>query len=122
MEKEGEDEVDEGEEPIDENDPLWKAAFKIAGNRAATLKLLEDPDELMKYPEVMAIMNATSSGDEETNSKSDGILEASMEELTLKLSAVAMESSTSSSSSSAAATAAAAASAVDGEAVCYSVN
>lgn len=52
---EGEDEGND--EPLDENDPLWKAVFKIAGgDRKATLKMLEDPDALMKYPEVKAIL------------------------------------------------------------------
>ena len=58
---------DDGEEPIDENDPLWKATLKVAnGDRAKAIELLEDPDALMQYPEVRAIMEA-SDGDEAEN-------------------------------------------------------
>jgi peptide chain release factor subunit 3 len=40
---------------------LWQAAFKIAGSKQATIKLLENPDALLKYPEILAIMNAQES-------------------------------------------------------------
>ena len=53
---------------MDENDPLWKAVLAIAaGDRKAALKMLEDPDALMAYPEVKAIMEAGGGdeGDEE---------------------------------------------------------
>jgi peptide chain release factor subunit 3 len=54
----------EGEEPIDENDPLWVATLKIAkGDRAAAMKMLEDPDSLMQYPEVRAIMEGGGDAD-----------------------------------------------------------
>ena len=57
------EEVD-GDEAIDEDDPLWKATLVIAGgDRAKAVKLLEDPDALMQYPEVRAIMEG-SGGDE----------------------------------------------------------
>ncbi len=45
----------------DENDPLWQAVFKMAGgDRKKTEKMLEDPDALMAYPEIRAILDGTS--------------------------------------------------------------
>jgi len=64
---------DEGEEdePIDENDPLWKAVIKIAeGDRAKAIKMLEDPDALMSYPEVKLIMEA-GGGDDDDGAEED---------------------------------------------------
>ncbi|CAE7793195.1 SUP35, partial [Symbiodinium microadriaticum] len=53
---------EEGEEEIDENDPLWKATLQIAkGDRKVALKLLEDPDALMQYPEVAKMMEEAES-------------------------------------------------------------
>ena len=47
------------EDEIDENDPLWKVTLQIAdGDRKKAMKMLEDPDALMKYPEVQKIMEA----------------------------------------------------------------
>lgn len=49
--------ADEPEEEIDENDPLWQAVLKIAeGDRAKAMTLIGDPDSLMHYPEVAAIL------------------------------------------------------------------
>jgi len=49
----GEEEDDE----IDENDPLWKATLEMAnGNREEALRLLEDPDSLMKHPQIIAAL------------------------------------------------------------------
>jgi peptide chain release factor subunit 3 len=59
-----EEEDEEAEEEMDENDPLWKATLVIAGgDRKAALKLLEDPDALVQYPEIKKIMEAQVSGD-----------------------------------------------------------
>lgn len=45
------------DDQIDENDPLWKATLEITkGNKEEATRLLEDPDSLMKYPEIRAIM------------------------------------------------------------------
>ena len=47
----------EDEEPIDEEDPLWKATLQLTlGDRQKAIKLLEDPDALMQYPEIKKIM------------------------------------------------------------------
>lgn len=46
-------------EDVDENDPLWIAVLKLAnGNRKEALKMLEDPDALMAYPEIAKIMES----------------------------------------------------------------
>jgi len=50
---------DTAESDIDENDPLWKAVLKIAeGDRDKAMKMIQDPDSLMQYPEVEAILAA----------------------------------------------------------------
>lgn len=47
---------------MDESDPLWQATLRVAqGDRAAALKMLDDPDVLMQYPEIRDVM--MSSGD-----------------------------------------------------------
>jgi peptide chain release factor subunit 3 len=56
--------VEEEEEEVDENDPLWKVTLEIAkGDRKAALKLLEDPDALMQYPEVKKMMEEDAGDD-----------------------------------------------------------
>lgn len=60
------EEQENEEEPIDEEDPLWKATLRLCeGDRARAVKLLEDPDALMQYPEIRAIMEGAE-GDEDT--------------------------------------------------------
>jgi hypothetical protein len=58
---------DDGEDDdVDENDPLWIAVLKLAnGNRKEALKMLDDPDALMAYPEIAKIMES-GEGNEET--------------------------------------------------------
>lgn len=52
------------EDAVDENDPLWQAVIKITnGDRKAALKMLDDPDELDKYPEIQAALAASGEGD-----------------------------------------------------------
>lgn len=49
-----------GEDDIDEDDPLWKATLKLTlGDREKAMKMLEDPDSLMQYPEIKKIMEST---------------------------------------------------------------
>uniref|UniRef100_A0A6V1P3V7 Tr-type G domain-containing protein n=1 Tax=Heterosigma akashiwo TaxID=2829 RepID=A0A6V1P3V7_HETAK len=68
------DNANEPEEEIDENDPLWKVTLQLAGgDRAAALKLLEDPDALMSRPEVVAVLG---SGDLEVTEGGDSWEEA----------------------------------------------
>lgn len=46
-----------GDNGSDESDPLWQVVFKLAGgDRQKTEKMLEDPDALMAYPEVRAVL------------------------------------------------------------------
>lgn len=53
------------ESDIDENDPLWQAVLKIAeGDRARAEKMLSDPDQLTKYPEIEALLAAADGGDD----------------------------------------------------------
>ncbi len=59
----------EEEEEIDENDPLWKATLKIAkGDRKEALKMLEDPDALMAFPEVAAALAEAEKDDAQDSS------------------------------------------------------
>jgi peptide chain release factor subunit 3 len=56
----------EEDEAIDENDPLWIATLKLAeGDREKAVKMLADPDSLIQYPEIRAIMEAAEGGDVE---------------------------------------------------------
>mmetsp|Transcript_14188 Transcript_14188/g.20405 ORF Transcript_14188/g.20405 Transcript_14188/m.20405 type:complete len:601 (+) Transcript_14188:112-1914(+) len=42
---------------IDETDPLWQAVIKIAdGDRNRAKKMIENPDSLLQYPEVAAVL------------------------------------------------------------------
>jgi hypothetical protein len=51
------EDVDEGEDEIDENDPLWKAFLKLAnGDRKKATEMLLEPDEYMNLPEIQAAM------------------------------------------------------------------
>lgn len=51
---------EEQDEEIDENDPLWQITLKLAsGDRCKAMQMLEDPDALMQYPEVRAVMQGT---------------------------------------------------------------
>jgi len=66
--------VDDDE--IDEDDPLWKATLQLTlGDRERAIKLLEDPDALMQYPEIKRVMeeqelSAETGGDWETTAES----------------------------------------------------
>jgi len=58
------DEGEDDEDEIDESDPLWQAVIKITeGDRKKASKMLENPDELMSYPEIKKILE--SGGDDE---------------------------------------------------------
>jgi len=49
---------DRHESEMDESDPLWQVVLKIAeGDRDRAMKLINDPDGLTKYPEVVALMD-----------------------------------------------------------------
>lgn len=43
---------------VDENDPLYQAVLKIAnGDRSQAEKMLNDPDSLVQYPEIVDLLN-----------------------------------------------------------------
>lgn len=64
------------EDEIDETDPLWLATLKITnGDRKEAVRLLEDPDSLMKYPEIRAIMEKSSDEDDWEKVESEPIAE-----------------------------------------------
>lgn len=49
---------------VDESDPLWQAVLKIAeGDRVRANKLLEDPDQLVAYPEIAKLLEAGAIGE-----------------------------------------------------------
>lgn len=57
--------VDYNSNNDDENDPLWRAVYKMAGgDREKTEKMLEDPDSLMQYPEIRALLGGGETGSE----------------------------------------------------------
>jgi len=50
---------EEGEEAMDEDDPLWKAFLALAcGDKAKATAMLEEPDSYMHLPEITAAMAA----------------------------------------------------------------
>jgi len=56
----------EPDDDIDESDPLWQAVLKISeGDKEKAKKLINDPDSLTKYPEIVALLG--SSDDMETD-------------------------------------------------------
>eukprot|EP01038_Epipyxis_sp_PR26KG_P014713 gene14713-19777_t len=66
------EENDDVEEEIDENDPLWIATLKIAqGDRKKALKMLEDTDALMKYPEIRKILESGDGTNEDDDDEWD---------------------------------------------------
>ena len=45
---------------VDESDPLWQVVLKIAdGDKEKAKKMVNDPDSLMIYPEVVALLSAS---------------------------------------------------------------
>lgn len=75
--------VAEEEDAIDENDPLWIATLNVTGgDRERAMKLLEDPDALVQYPEIRKIMDAMDGDDagEETAAAADETVAPTAEE------------------------------------------
>lgn len=72
---------DDDNEPLDESDPLWIATLKLAnGDRAAALKMLQDPDELMTHPDIIKaiVRDGDKDGDVDDWEKSDNNLKDSI--------------------------------------------
>mmetsp|Transcript_32342 Transcript_32342/g.92115 ORF Transcript_32342/g.92115 Transcript_32342/m.92115 type:complete len:599 (-) Transcript_32342:70-1866(-) len=64
------------ESEIDENDPLWKVVFKIAeGDREKAMKMIADPDSLLQYPEVEAVLSAGEAMDTDEVETKDSVSE-----------------------------------------------
>jgi peptide chain release factor subunit 3 len=48
---------------IDPNDPLWQAVLKVAeGDEKKALKMINDPDSLTQYPEVVKVLESSTDG------------------------------------------------------------
>lgn len=69
------------ESEIDENDPLWQAVIKITkGDRTAAMRMINDPDSLVKYPEIEALVAGDEVVDDwETKAVTDGVEKMSVE-------------------------------------------
>mmetsp|Transcript_795 Transcript_795/g.1881 ORF Transcript_795/g.1881 Transcript_795/m.1881 type:complete len:591 (-) Transcript_795:172-1944(-) len=51
----------EPEDGVDESDPLWQAVLKISnGDKEKAKKMINDPDSLTKYPEIVALLGGGS--------------------------------------------------------------
>mmetsp|Transcript_3536 Transcript_3536/g.5263 ORF Transcript_3536/g.5263 Transcript_3536/m.5263 type:complete len:603 (+) Transcript_3536:153-1961(+) len=52
------EEQEDGDE-IDENDPLWQAVIKVTkGDRSMARKMISNPDSLVNYPEIAAVLDS----------------------------------------------------------------
>ena len=70
---------DDDEDDIDENDPLWKVTLQLAkGDRAEAIKMLEDPDALMAFPEVALALAEAEKENEEWESSAP-VVDAAVE-------------------------------------------
>jgi len=59
---------EEADDDMDESDPLWQAVLKICnGEKTAAKKMVNDPDSLTKYPEVVALLGNGGSDDMEVD-------------------------------------------------------
>jgi len=74
------------ESEIDENDPLWQAVLKICeGDRTRATKLINNPDALLQYPEIEAIIaNSAGNDDDDDNDWEDKADDEEMEEVVYK--------------------------------------
>jgi peptide chain release factor subunit 3 len=71
-------------EEMDENDALWQAVLKISeGDRAKAKAMLDDPDQLVMYPEIEALMAGDTPMDNWENQKDD-LAEQVAEKMTLQ--------------------------------------
>jgi hypothetical protein len=69
---------------MDENDALWQAVLKISeGDRAKAKAMLDDPDQLVMYPEIEALMAGDTPMDNWENQKDD-LAEQVAEKMTLQ--------------------------------------
>ena len=80
------EENNEGDDGLDENDPLWIATLKVSnGDREAALRLLDDPDALMAYPEIVAIMESSEPvGEEDWETNQDVAVKEATSEVSVE--------------------------------------
>jgi len=58
---------EDSDDDIDESDPLWQAVLNICnGDRDASKKMINDPDSLTKYPEIVSLLGKGGNDDMET--------------------------------------------------------
>jgi len=59
---------DDTDDDVDESDPLWQAVLNICnGDRPSAKKMINDPDSLTKYPEIVALLGVRGSDDMEVD-------------------------------------------------------
>ena len=57
--------MEQGDDEFDENDPLWKAVLNLAGgDRAKAERMIANPDNLLQYPEIAALLGDSEAGDD----------------------------------------------------------
>lgn len=57
---------------MDDSDPLFQAVLKICnGDRAAAKKMIDDPDSLAKYPEIMALLGGSDDMETDDNAAAE---------------------------------------------------
>mmetsp|Transcript_13229 Transcript_13229/g.15567 ORF Transcript_13229/g.15567 Transcript_13229/m.15567 type:complete len:606 (-) Transcript_13229:136-1953(-) len=68
---------------MDENDPLWQVVLKITnGDTERANKMIADPDSLMNYPEVVALLSTTSADGGDDMETDDWEKNENMEDVT----------------------------------------
>jgi len=68
---------------MDENDPLWQVVLKITnGDTERANKMIADPDSLMNYPEVVALLSTTSTDGGDDMETDDWEKNENMEDVT----------------------------------------
>jgi len=83
--------MEEDEDAIDENDPLFVAVLKIAGgDKVKAMKMVGDPDSLMQYPEVVKILEETA-GDGSEEDLTAGVSSMDIDDSKPSATPVAME-------------------------------
>eukprot|EP00979_Chaetoceros_neogracilis_P016286 scaffold7588_cov154-Chaetoceros_neogracile.AAC.1 len=73
---------------IDESDPLWQLVLKIAnGDREKATRMINDPDSLTQYPEVVEFLTTAGSSEDmdmETDNVTDDVTEQLAKEVEAK--------------------------------------
>jgi len=84
--------MDEGEGDADLSDPLFVAVLSIAGgDKEKAMKMMEDPDSLMQYPEVVKVMEETAPVDDMVEDKPPAEEDKKVAALTTKVDQMEVE-------------------------------